>query len=96
MGTELIHESADVFLYFSSHVTSQAFEKSTQFLLEFALHVLPLVHILWFESPRQNCNVGIFRQPRLYIVYRHKRDVLLIYIYIYIYIYSHISNTTVI
>ena len=47
-GTELIDESADVCLHFSGHVTSQAFERaSTQFLLEFALHVLPLVHILW-------------------------------------------------
>ena len=50
-GTELIDESVDVCLHFSGHVTSQAFERVLSFLLEFALHVLPLVRILWVYLP---------------------------------------------
>ena len=49
-GTELIDESADVCLHFSGHVTSQAFERVLSFFLEFVMRILPLLHLLCYNS----------------------------------------------
>ena len=50
-GTELIDESADVCLHFSGHVTSPAFGRVLSFCWNFALRILPLVHLLWKPWP---------------------------------------------
>ena len=71
-GTELIDESADVCLQFSG------LWKSTQFLLEFVLHLLSLVYILWVHSSllwpttAHFPHVGI-RTLQCLIVYPHSR-----------------------
>ena len=45
-GTELIDESADVCLHFSGMWRHRPLKEYSVFVLEFALHVLSLVHIL--------------------------------------------------
>ena len=67
--------------------------KSTQFLLEFTLHVLPLVHILWVSRPRLpvfQTGVGLGWSFCQWWIEKHRSEIWKNYINL---IYNHSQNT---